>query len=102
MLANAARWQSAPLEIVIAGTREAADTLALERVRERRYLPGAVTIPADGQAVSPAMPWIATMSPRAGRATAYVCQNFACQEPVGDPDVFERQLREASEPRRVI
>jgi uncharacterized protein YyaL (SSP411 family) len=102
MLANAAKWHSPPLEIVIAGARDAADTLSLERVRERRYLPGAVTIPASGQPPPAAMPWLSAMKARDGKAMAYVCQNFACQEPVGDPDAFERQLKDASEPRRIV
>ena len=102
MLANAARWQSPPLEIVIAGARDAAGTLALERVRERRYLPGAVSIPAAGQAPPAAMPWLSAMTQRDGNATAYVCQNFTCQEPASDPEVFDRQLKVAAEPRRIL
>jgi uncharacterized protein YyaL (SSP411 family) len=110
MLANAARWHSAPLEIVIAGARDSADTLALERVRERHYLPGAVTLPVPGsedpglRSIKPpaAMPWVAAMVPRDGKATAYVCQNFACQEPATNPDVFDQQLKDASEPRRIV
>jgi hypothetical protein len=102
MLANAAKWHSPPLEIVIAGARGAADTLSLERVREQRYLPGAVTIPAFGQQPSAAMPWLAAMVAREGKATAYVCQNFACQAPVSDPDAFDSQLKEASAPRRIV
>jgi uncharacterized protein YyaL (SSP411 family) len=110
MLANAARWHSPALEVVIAGARDAAETVALERVRERRYLPGAVTVPVIPgskdpglQAVAPAaMPWLSAMTPRSGRATAYVCQNFACQEPATDPMVFDAQLKDASEPRRIV
>jgi uncharacterized protein YyaL (SSP411 family) len=102
MLANAARWHSPALEIVIAGARDAADTLSLERVRERHYLPGAVTIPASGQQPSAAMPWLSAMVARSGKATAYACQNFACQGPTGDAEAFDRQLKDASEPRRIV
>jgi uncharacterized protein YyaL (SSP411 family) len=102
MLANAARWHSPALEIVIAGALDAADTVALERVRERRYLPGAVTIPASGGQPPAAMPWLGAMTARAGKATAYVCQNFACQEPATDPMVFDTRLKDASEPRRIV
>jgi uncharacterized protein YyaL (SSP411 family) len=48
------------------------------------------------------MPWLSAMTPRSGRATAYVCQNFACQEPATDPMVFDAQLKDASEPRRIV
>ncbi len=106
MLANAAKWHSPALEIVIAGAPGAADTLALERVRASHYLPGAVTIPVfpgseDPGLQSAAMPWLSTMSTK-GKATAYVCQDFACQQPTTDASAFDAQLKDASEPRRIL
>lgn len=35
---------------------------------------------------------------RKERATAYVCQNFACRAPTSDPEVLERSLRQANVP----
>jgi uncharacterized protein YyaL (SSP411 family) len=36
------------------------------------------------------LPWIAEMTPRDGRAAAYVCRNFACEAPTTDPDTLRR------------
>ena len=37
-----------------------------------------------------------------GHAAAYVCQNFACQAPVTDPDALDTALRQLSAPRQII
>jgi uncharacterized protein YyaL (SSP411 family) len=39
------------------------------------------------------------MTMRDSRATAYVCQSFACQTPVTDPEALARQLDAATAPR---
>jgi uncharacterized protein YyaL (SSP411 family) len=73
-------------EIVIVGsTLEAHGLITAYR---RRYLPR--TVIAAGEAGS-----IALMSGRSaidGKATAYVCENMACQKPVTDVAEFEQQL----------
>ena len=38
------------------------------------------------------LPWLGTMTMREGRATAYVCRDFACQAPVTDRDALIEQL----------
>ncbi len=38
------------------------------------------------------LPFVASMAQRDGKATAYVCSNFTCQEPVTSPDALEAQL----------
>jgi uncharacterized protein YyaL (SSP411 family) len=40
----------------------------------------------------PAIPWTAAMTPREGRATAYVCEDYTCQSPVHRPDELHRLL----------
>jgi hypothetical protein len=39
---------------------------------------------------------------RDDRATAYVCFDFTCREPVTDPTAFDRQLEDAGAARRII
>jgi uncharacterized protein len=39
------------------------------------------------------LPWVKDMGPREGRATAYVCRDFACQAPVHAPEALASQLR---------
>jgi uncharacterized protein YyaL (SSP411 family) len=41
------------------------------------------------------MPWVAGMNERNGRATAYVCRDFACQVPVTTPHELAAQLADA-------
>ena len=38
-------------------------------------------------------PWLAEMQPRDGQATAFVCEEFACQAPVTDAAALERLLK---------
>ncbi len=103
MLANVAFWHAASIEVVIVGARNADDTRALDAALARTYLPWAVTVPLDpARPAPPALPWLSSMVMRGGKATAYFCQGFACQEPVTDPEMLERQLKETATPRRII
>jgi uncharacterized protein YyaL (SSP411 family) len=105
MVSNVALWHAPKMEIVLAGSPDAADTRALERVIARQFLPWAVVVPVapgDAQAaLAKTLPWIASMSPRAG-AAAYVCEGFACQAPTSDPEALARQLETKAEPSRII
>jgi uncharacterized protein YyaL (SSP411 family) len=78
-------------QIVIVGRREAADTQALWRAAHARYRPFAVVVLADPDeqaALAVHMPWVAEMKMLNDQATAYVCRDFACDEPSTDPGVF--------------
>jgi uncharacterized protein YyaL (SSP411 family) len=82
-----------PVQIILAGDRGAADTQALAAAVHRRFLPNhALTMASDvGKAAGrPAE----AMSPVEGRATAYLCENFACQLPVNTLTKFELLLDE--------
>lgn len=79
----------APKEIALIGTRAAASDL-LAVVRET-YRPNQVVALAPPDAATP-IP-LAQQRPQVNaRATAYVCQNFACQLPVTDADALRAQL----------
>jgi uncharacterized protein YyaL (SSP411 family) len=103
MLSNVALWHAEALQVVVAGDPQASDTGALESVVAAIYSPGLIQVPvgttgaSDGQTT--ALPWLAAMRPRDGRATAYVCRAFTCEEPITDPALLSRQLHEASRPR---
>ena len=105
MVANVALWNATKTQIVIAGARGAADAAALQAAVAARYLPGAVVVPlgpAGADELADLMPWTTAMTPRDGRATAWVCHDFACQAPETDPDALARQLEDATAPRRLI
>ncbi len=78
-----------PRHVVIAGEPGRADFHALVRVLHERLGPRRVLLAVDGGAaqrgLAAEVPWLAGMEPREGRATAYVCEEFACQAPVSDP-----------------
>ena len=103
-------WHGPRAEFVIAGAPDAPDTIALEAAAAARYLPWTVTIPVapgrEDRARDARLPQITamleTVRRRDGRATAFVCRDFACQEPVSDPAALERQLEAAATPSRII
>ena len=78
-----------PVQVILAGDRDAADTRAMAAAVERRFIPNRVIVMA-GDAPAEAH----QMSAVEGRATAYLCENFACQLPVNDLTRFEAMLDE--------
>jgi uncharacterized protein YyaL (SSP411 family) len=86
---------STPVEIVFVGTPGEAETEALLDVAARTYLPNAVTAlrrPEEDGAVEELVPLLRGRTARGGRATAYVCERLACQQPVNEPDALAAQL----------
>ena len=77
---------SAKQQIVIAGKRTTQIRERCSRKCIGHFLPHKVVILADqGDGFRNQMPF-AQMKPVNGKAAAYVCQNFACQAPVTDPE----------------
>jgi len=85
-----------PRHVVLAGDPAAADFRALADVCRERLAPGRSLAGLDGgpaQAwLAERAPWLAPLQPRGGRATAYVCENYACQAPVTTPEDLRRLL----------
>ncbi|CAG7648502.1 thioredoxin domain-containing protein [Paenibacillus allorhizosphaerae] len=88
----------APAEIVIAGDPAKTDTQEMIREVQRAFLPQAIIIlnpkGDDAADVARLIPLAQDKLPLGGRATAYVCENFACQSPVSDVE----ELRELLQP----
>ncbi len=81
-------------EVAIVGEPGAPDTAALLAEVRRRYRPNqvvALAAPADGEAVG-AVPLLADRPLVDGHATAYVCEHFACRQPVTEPAALAQQL----------
>ena len=85
-----------PRHVVLAGDPQAADFRALAAVCRERLGPGRSLAGLDGgpaQAwLAERAPWLAALGPREGRATAYVCENYACQAPVTTPEELRALL----------
>lgn len=93
----AADWAlSKPVQIVVAGLPQAADTRAMLAAVRERFIPHRVLLLADGgpqQAeLASMLPFVRDMGAKDGRATGYVCENYACQLPVNDLEAFKAQL----------
>ncbi len=86
-----------PRHVVLAGDRAAKDFRALARVLHVQFGLRRVILAAcgdtDQQWLAERAPWLAEMQPRDGHATAYVCEEFACQAPVTDAVALERLLK---------
>jgi uncharacterized protein YyaL (SSP411 family) len=70
-----------PREVALAG----ADRGDLERVLRERLWPATVLAAGDGSDPG-GVPLLEGRTPIEGRAAAYVCERFACQRPVTEPD----------------
>jgi uncharacterized protein YyaL (SSP411 family) len=82
-------------EVVIAGELGAADTKALLEVLDRRFLPRTLVVhrpPDPAGPIVELVPFVAAQGPLDGKATAYVCQEYACQAPVNTPDALRDSL----------
>jgi uncharacterized protein len=83
-------------EIAIVGDPAADDTLALLAEVHRHYLPNSVLAlrhPGDEMAAS-VTPLLAGRDQVDGRATAYVCRDYACRLPVTDPSALAESIRQ--------
>jgi uncharacterized protein YyaL (SSP411 family) len=85
---------STPKEIAIIGAAEAQDTQALKSEVWRRYLPNKIVAQAaeNDEAAALTVPLLRERPMIKGAATAYVCENFTCQQPVSTADELARQL----------
>ena len=83
------------VELAIVGDPASEDFRALARAAAERYVPSLVL--AGGAARSaPGIPLLADRPTAGGRATAYVCRNYACDAPVTDADLLGTQLDAAT------
>ena len=83
-------------QVVIVGD-EAGDG-ELSRRAGQQYLPFAVTLNlsrARQQALASKLPFIASMTPVAGAAAAYVCRHFTCHAPTTDVAELVNELSHA-------
>ncbi|MDR7518826.1 MAG: thioredoxin domain-containing protein [Armatimonadota bacterium] len=80
-----------PKEIAIIGDPVASETRALLAVVLKPYRPNQVVALGRPGEPSP-IPLLEGRAPLDGHATAFVCEQFACRQPVTDPEALEAQL----------
>lgn len=91
-------YLSTPKEIAIIGESEAQDTRALLREVWTLYLPNKIVaqIGENNQAAVELVPLLRDRPMVDGRATAYVCEHYTCQQPVTSAAELARQLSSAT------
>jgi len=92
MMAAIDFFLSTPKQIVIAGKRDSADTRKFLGEIARRYLPNKILLLADGDSnqefLASRLPFLASIMPLENKATAYICENHACNLPITDITQF--------------
>jgi len=83
-----------PLDVVVAAPDPSgAAALALRRAAARPYVPDLVLTGVAAGDPHASWPLHAGKAPRDGRATAYACRGYACDEPTSDPERLTDQVR---------
>ncbi len=89
---QSSNWLLKPtLEIVVVGEAGAGDTAEMLAVARSKKQPGVTVLFKscnDPDEIVRLCPFVAAMEAVGGRATAYVCQGFACREPLQDIEEF--------------
>jgi hypothetical protein len=98
MLEALSLWLGPAREIVIAGNAE--DTKQMIELIRGKFLPDAVVVfhnsGKGGAAIEAIIPFVKNQVAIGGKATAYVCENYACKKPVQTIGELEGLLTEIS------
>jgi uncharacterized protein YyaL (SSP411 family) len=84
-----------PIEVAVIGDPADPATAELTGEVRRRFMPTAVSVAAPPGTGADRTALLADRPLVDGRPTAYVCQHFACRQPVIDPSALAAQLDEA-------
>ena len=87
-------YLSTPYEIALIGPLGAPEMRTLLSAAYSAYIPNKVVAgrAEDDEEAARLVPLLADRPMREGKATAYVCVNYACQYPTTDPEELKRQL----------
>ncbi|CAI8046339.1 Uncharacterized protein YyaL [Geodia barretti] len=87
-------YLSTPTEVAVIGPSSDAATAELLRTVNGRYLANRVIVGADSEdaATASGLPLLEGRGMVDGKPTAYVCENYACQLPVTEPEALAEQL----------
>jgi uncharacterized protein YyaL (SSP411 family) len=85
-----------PLEIVLLGDRNGQGLQDQLSVVHGHYLPSRLVAGGTLEELPP-LPLFEGREPKEGRATAYVCREFACSPPILDPEALAAELGRAAQ-----
>jgi len=98
MMAALSAYHAGIRQVVIVGPQGRDDTLDLTREFAASYQPFSILVAVEPGAhqdrVARVLPFVAPMQMRDGRATAYVCRHFTCEQPVTGADDLRQRLAE--------
>ncbi|NQV33919.1 MAG: thioredoxin domain-containing protein [Phycisphaeraceae bacterium] len=96
-------WILPGTEIVLASQLDDPNLRLMQQALHRAYLPNTVTLwhPSSPQAlaIEALVPMVKSMKEVDGKATVYLCENFACKQPVTSPEQFSAMLETLSKAR---
>ncbi len=84
-------------ELVIVGSKDSTETETLLLEVQSQFMPDTTLLlrsPETQDAIDKIVPFIAGMTAIDDRATAYLCQGFACQQPQTRPEELRRLLQQ--------
>ena len=97
MMAALSQLHAKNSQVFIVGRKDSKDTRALRERIALHYLPFARKVPVEpGETqaqLAKFMPFVAAMEMRNGCATAYICNDSSCQEPITSLDILDTQLK---------
>jgi uncharacterized protein len=84
------------VEVVVVGAPDAEDTQEMIRTIRSVYLPNKVVLLKDPNhaELKKMAPYTESQKMIGGKATVYICRNFACEAPLVDPAEVLKSLRE--------
>jgi uncharacterized protein YyaL (SSP411 family) len=87
-------WENPPRELVVVGSLDQEQTRRMLAVAHRAFLPDlSLFVPeADPAFWARRQPELVKKGPVDGKPTAYLCHNFACQQPATGPEALAGQL----------
>ena len=89
-------WLGSTKEIIIAGNADKPDVKRMLKLIHSKFLPNAVMLlhepDKSNSALYNTVPFIKNLIAVDGKATAYVCENYVCNEPVNDIVEFEKLI----------
>ncbi|MEO7294897.1 MAG: thioredoxin domain-containing protein [Candidatus Limnocylindria bacterium] len=94
MLCAVDRSMGEQIDVVVAGDPNSDDARALREAAAAPFVPDLVLTGVASNDSHAAWPLHAAKEARDGRATAYACRGYACDEPTGDPARLRQQVRD--------